>query len=418
MIPGRPGQGVPPAYAPQRAVLRRPRAPRILAAGLLAAGLTVAAGPTATATGTGPGTATTTGTTAGTGTGTTTTSGTTTAPRSGTGRAALGTCAGPTLQTLDRLPGSFAVVKALGSPGISAGSSADVPVYWTGAEVHRVPIPPGNLAGEVTAINRHGLMVGTLRNPSTNATQAFSFRIGNAKVRLLPGGIAAHDVNDSGVIAGVGSGHTAVLWKNNTVFRSLTVDTATGEYGGAFTAVGINNAGTVIGGGTRYIEGEWVGVGLLWKAGTPGHARTLLPQAAPNEGYSSVATDISRAGRVVGHRLFTWGTQVYWDRPYTQPPTDVAGLPGLGAEGYFTAISPNGRLTVGYAPNRWADPGEERGAAQVWTGGTMVKLPRLDPLGTAEAHAAADDGRIGGYATGLPDPEGPETAYPVIWRCS
>ncbi|MFJ8847224.1 hypothetical protein ACIRFF_30495 [Streptomyces cyaneofuscatus] len=373
------------------------RASRILAAGLLAAGLTVAAGPGTTATASAFATAT----------------------GLPGGSTATGNCAAPTLQALDRLPGpgSFAVVKALGSPGISAGSSGDVPVYWTGAEVHRVPLPPGYPAGEVAAINRHGLMVGTLRNPSTNAAKAFSFRIGNAKVRLLPGGIAAHDVNDAGVIAGVRSGNTGVLWKNNTVLRNLTVDTATGEYGGSFRAVGINNAGTVIGGGTRYIEGEWVGVGLVWKAGTRGHARTLLPQAAPNEGYSSVATDISRTGRVVGHRLFTWGSPVYWNRPYTQPPTDVTGLPGLGPEAYFTAISPNGRLTVGYAPNRWADPGEERGAAQAWTGGAMIKLPRLDPLGTAEAHAAADDGRIGGYATGVPDPEGPESAYPVIWRC-
>ncbi|MEU1169721.1 hypothetical protein [Streptomyces microflavus] len=383
MIPGRPSQGAR-------------RASCILAAGILAAGLTVAAGPSATATATATGTP--------------------------DGRAATGNCAAPTLQILDRLPGpgSFAVVKALGRHGTSAGSSGDVPVYWTGTEVHRVPLPPGYLAGEVAAINRHGLMVGTLRTPSTNATKAFSFRIGSARVRLLPGGIAAHDVNDFGVIAGVRSGNTGVLWKNNTVLRNLTVDTATGEYGGSFTAVGINNAGTVIGDGTRYIEGEWVGVGLVWKAAMPGHARTLLPQAAPNEGYSSVATDISRTGRVVGHRLFTWGSPVHWNRPYTQPPTGVAGLPGLGSEGYFTAISPNGRLTVGYAPNRWAGPGEERGAAQVWTGGTMIKLPRLDPLGTAEAHAAADDGRIGGYATGLPDPEdpeAPESAYPVIWRC-
>ncbi|MFE2290381.1 hypothetical protein [Streptomyces sp. NPDC059452] len=369
-------------------MLRRTRAARVLVAGLLTTGLTVAAGPAATA-------------------------------ASSDGRARAVGCASPAPRALDRLPGSFAVVRALGRPGIAAGASGGVPVYWTGTEVHRVPLPPGNLAGEVTAINRHGLMVGTLRHPSTNATTAFSFRIGATKVRLLPGGIAANDVNDSGVIAGVGSGHTGVLWKNNRVHRNLTVDGSGGAYGAAFTAVGINNAGTVVGGGSRYIGGEWVGVGLIWKAGPPGHARTLLPEAAPGEGYSAVAADISRTGRVVGHRLFTWGSPVRWDRPYTQPPTDVAVPTELGAEGYSTAISPNGRLTAGYAPNRWAEPGEESGAALVWTGigGSVITLPRLHPLGTAEAHAAADDGRIGGYATGLPAPEEPETAYPVIWRC-
>ncbi|MFE7479728.1 hypothetical protein [Streptomyces sp. NPDC057552] len=397
MIAGRPGEDVPPIPAPQVVVLRRLRTARVLVAGLLTAGLTVAAGPTATAT----------------------------APPHGRTGPATGSagCANPVPRTLGRLPGSFAVVRALGRPGISAGSSGGVPVYWTGTKVHRVPLPPGNLSGEVTAVNRHGLMVGTLHHPGTGATSAFSFRIGGSGVKLLPGGTAANDVNDSGVIAGVttgaGSGRTGVLWKNNAVLRHLTVDGSTGEYGGAFTAVGINDAGTVIGGGSRYVGGEWVGVGLVWKAGPPGHARTLLPEAAPGEGYSSVAADISRTGRVVGHRLFTWGSPVLWDRPYARPPAEAAVPPELGAEGYLTAISPNGRLTAGYAPNRWAGPGEESGAALVWpTGGPAIKLPRLHPLGTAEAHAVADDGRIGGYATGLPDPDEPETAYPVIWRCA
>ncbi|MDT0550907.1 hypothetical protein RND15_51000, partial [Streptomyces sp. DSM 41529] len=79
MIAGRPGEDVPPIPAPQVVVLRRLRTARVLVAGLLTAGLTVAAGPPATAT----------------------------APPHGRTGPATGSagCANPVPRTLGRLPG-------------------------------------------------------------------------------------------------------------------------------------------------------------------------------------------------------------------------------------------------------------------------------------------------------------------------
>ncbi|MFI0221381.1 hypothetical protein [Streptomyces lydicus] len=133
----------------------------------------------------------------------------------------------PALHVLDRLPGTGAgswgseSVNDFGTGGLSVGQSAGLPAYWTGSTVHRVPLPSGYDRGSVAAVNHRGLMVGSIQGPVGVA--AFSYRVGAAAVRVLPGGTYAADVNDRGTVAGGNdSADAAYLWTGATLTRPLT----------------------------------------------------------------------------------------------------------------------------------------------------------------------------------------------------
>jgi hypothetical protein len=96
-------------------------------------------------------------------------------------------------------------VMDFGRGGLAVGASHKVPVYWTGTALHRVPLPDGYSHGIVNAVNRDGLMVGSLDRDATRPGVAFSYRQGDQAVKILPEGGVAVDVNDSGHIVGTGS---------------------------------------------------------------------------------------------------------------------------------------------------------------------------------------------------------------------
>jgi hypothetical protein len=308
----------------------------------------------------------------------------------------------PRIVVLDTLPNGYGSVRALGRPGLAGGQSDQVPVYWTGRTVHRIPLPPRyeGSEGQVNAINRHGLMVGTLR-PGGGPDVGFRYRPGWPTARILPDSTSANDVNDHGRIVGSGPDQwTALVWHGNTVERELMPPPFSWVSG----AVGINNAGTIV--------ANALGA-LIWPAGTTGPAQRLLPSDFP-EGESHSAAAIDEHGRVVGSymQFFSDSQQeIYWDPPYTSDGVRIPGLPGFPYEGYFEAISPTTGLIVGGARTNFVPPEEyPPGVAEFWTGeGPIQALPRLTEDSYSYAYAAADNGRVGGEAS-----QG-DRIKPVIW---
>ncbi|WP_431969216.1 hypothetical protein [Actinacidiphila sp. bgisy160] len=320
---------------------------------------------------------------------------------------AADTDSGPRLVVLDTLPGGSGEVRALGRPGLAAGSSDRVPVYWTGRTVHRIPFPLdlGNGEGEVEAVNQHGLMVGTMR-PWSGPDFGFSYKPGWPVARVLPESAFATDVNDHGQIVG-GNWHEGFVWRGTRVERRLLPPSPFGPGIGHVT--GINNAGTIIGSSGS--------TGVVWKAGTTGAAEVLSPTEPP-EGVFHVPAAIDEHGRIVGATTNFFSDsayETYWDPPYDADGVEVPGLPGYSSEGYFLAISPSTGLVAGSAPTSFGSPPDfPPGTAEFWTGsGPIRALPRLadDENSDAGAYAAADNGTVGGYSfvDGV--------SKPVLWTC-
>lgn len=328
---------------------------------------------------------------------------------------AAGSCAHPRIQILDTSPvGYGGRVTALGRGTIAAGTSAGVPAYWIGTAVIKVPLPAHYSTGTVTAINRHDLMVGTVHDDTTGKDVAFSYRIGAANARILPGGSYASDVNDSGRIVGGDNSTvsaTGYVWHGTTVERTLTVPA-----GYQFTQVtGINDQGTVIAAGSRLIGSTWASTGLVWPADPALPVVSLLPiDSSDDNGLAVIPEDIDENGRIVGEIESYWADgsyETYWDAPYTADGIRLAGLPGYYNEGYFRAISPTTGLVVGEAPTSYYG---DAGTAEIWTGsGSIRALPGLAPNQDSGASAVADNGKAGGFAVDADD-----VLQPVIWTCA
>ncbi|WP_433891620.1 hypothetical protein [Streptomyces sp. CA-111067] len=333
-----------------------------------------------------------------------------------TGASAAGSCAHPKIKVLGTLPGGGGVVNALGRGTIAAGSSAGVPAYWIGDTALKVPFPAGYSYGSVAAINRHDLMVGNVNDNATGRDVAFSYRIGAAKAKFLPGGTYARAVNDSGQIAG-GDAYdyplSGYIWKGGAIQRTLTLPFPSGT-SSISTITGMNNQGTVIGAGSELVNGTFAQVGLVWPADPTAPAVALLPiDSTDDSGISVAPQDIDEHGRIVGATESYWADssyETYWDAPYTADGTRLAGLPGIYNGGYLRAISPTTGLVVGESPESYSDA---PGVAEIWTGtGPIRALPGLLPGADTGAEAAADNGNAGGFAV---DAGGVE---PVIWTCA
>lgn len=335
--------------------------------------------------------------------------------------AAAGGCAHPKLKVLTPLttaPGERGSVEALGHGTIAAGDSGGLPVYWIDDQPLRVPFPAGYTYGTVNAVNKHGLMVGTVGSTATGIDAAFSYRIGDAKAKILPGGSYADDVNDHGDIAGGNvwvNPYTGYVWHGGAVKRRLTVPA-----GHELIAIsGINDAGTVVGDGAYTPPGspnEAI-VGLVWPADPGQPALHLLPyDNSEGTGVTVLPQDIDDNGRIVGQKQ-DWNVNgawpTYWDAPYTADGTQVPGLPGYPDLGYFHGASATSGLVAGQAGAFSLDDNPPA-TAEIWTGtGPVRALPPLAPGRSSTAVAAADNGRVGGYAL---DAHG--ITRPVIWTCA
>ncbi|MGW7347869.1 hypothetical protein [Streptomyces sp. NPDC054854] len=306
-------------------------------------------------------------------------------------------------------------VNGIGPLGLSVGVSHDKPAYWLGTAVHAVPLPAGATGGSVEAVNRLGLMVGTLTGPG--GRKAFGYRPGAKAVTLLPGGQYATAVNDRGHVVGhrhdPSTGTSAGLeWSGGAVRRELPVPT-----GFRLDEVtGINNAGQITGHGsgpTGNDEDPYdMNPGLLWSADTAA-APTLLQPVGGNYEYYRPQT-IDESGRVVGHHWYSRAMQetpLLWPAPYAEP--SYVPLPAGSTSGTFEDISPRTRVSVG-AATTYNPPEDTVVRAQYWTGGGPMRvLPGLTPTGHSAAYAVGDDDRVGGVAL---DAAG--VAHPVVWTCA
>ncbi|MGW6685575.1 hypothetical protein [Streptomyces sp. NPDC054961] len=337
----------------------------------------------------------------------------------------------PSVQALETLPGTDdphpspwvrrTEVSAI-APGparLAVGVNSTRPVYWIGTKVFAVPMPPGTVSGRVAAVNRSGLMVGTLSTPE--GPRAFSYRAGDPAVTLLPGGEAANGVNDRGVI--VGSARDAareqeipLRWNAAGVRRELPLLAGTRL---AWLA-GINSSGQVAGNvlvPQSPVGGPpWLRRGGSWSAGPAGTPAVLQSSDRPGDVYAVRAVDDS--GRLVGYHVDPekpGPTGTVWKGP-GRTPVD-APLAAGASTGTFEAVSPNTGVMVGVAeyrdpvPPPEPDPGIR---AQYWTGrGPMRVLPGLDPAGYTAAFAVTDDDRVGGTAL-----DAQQRSQPVIWTCA
>lgn len=338
-----------------------------------------------------------------------------------TSAAAAGGCAHPKLKvlpTLATLPGDFGSVLALGHGTIAAGDSGGVPAYWIGDQPIQVPFPPGYTFGSVNAVNKHGLMAGTVHSTATGTYAAFSYRIGNKKAKILPGGSYAAAVNDHGDIAGgnvMTNPYTGYVWHGAAVKRLLTVPA-----GHELIAVsGINNSGTVVGDGTYTPpdSADQAVVGLVWPGDPEQPALHLLPyDNSEGTGVTMIPEAIDDNGRVVGQKQdynVNGAWEMHWDAPYTADGTQLPQLPGYQGLGYLNGTSRTTGLVAGQA-GAFSLSGNPPATAEIWTGsGPLRALPPLAAGRSAAAVAAADNGKVGGYAL---DTNG--ITRPVIWTCA
>ncbi|MFF4318747.1 hypothetical protein [Streptomyces sp. NPDC001568] len=329
----------------------------------------------------------------------------------------------PALRVLESLPGSGEgnprprtdQVNGIGPLGLSVGVSHDKPAYWLGTAVRAVPLPAGATGGSVEAVNRLGLMVGTLTGPG--GRKAFSYRPGTRAVTLLPGGQYATAVNDRGHVVGhrhdpsTGAG-TGLEWSGPALRRELTV-----PRGFRLEEVtGINNAGQITGHGSGPTGNDEepydMNPGLLWSAEAAAAPVLLQPVGGDYEYYRPQAIDES--GRIVGHHWYTRAmreTPLQWTAPYTEP--SHVPLPAGSTSGTFEDISPRTGVSVG-AATTYNPPEDTVVRAQYWTGGGPMRiLPGLTPTGHSAAHAVGDDDRVGGVAL-----DAGNVARPVVWTCA
>ncbi|MBT2448742.1 hypothetical protein J7F03_16915 [Streptomyces sp. ISL-43] len=346
---------------------------------------------------------------------------------------AASTCV-PGVVSLPALPGGPAgtgAVNGLGAGGLAVGTSLGLPAYWTADRtVHAVPLPDGFQSGTVTAVNTKGLMVGTVERSADHARAAFTYRRGDAAVRLLTAAATATtfgaDVNDAGHVVGMDAGGPKE-WVNGVAVRELPVPADAHPSTKIVSVDGINKRGDVL--GTAHTEyTDWENDQLVsttfpvvWPAGG-GYPPYSLP--VWTETYWTTGTQasgIDDRGRVIGfeeenYRELRRRTPAVWKKPYDAPPA----RPGL-VSGYehltFDAVSPTTNVTVGSAVT--FVEGYARYVRAAYWPGTGAPLALPNPAGAStdvntEALAVSDDDRVGGAFRDLAT--GANAA--VIWTCA
>ncbi|WP_329192491.1 MULTISPECIES: hypothetical protein [unclassified Streptomyces] len=325
----------------------------------------------------------------------------------------------PGITVLRALPGRDGAqthstqVNGIGTRGLTVGVSHDKPAYWLGTAVHAVPLPAGATGGSVEAVNRSGLMVGTLTTAS--GAKAFSYRPGAGSVTLLPGGESATAVNDAGHIVGgrrdrASGAIVGLEWSGRLLRRELAVPA-----GYSIEAVtGIDSTGRVIGYGAGP-SGEPsydIHPALVWSANPAAAPTTLQPVGDDYAYYRAQAIDES--GRIAGsywHTRSLETTALVWSVPYGDPAY-VPSVPGTSNDS-FEGISPTSGVLVGTA-SAWDPTREAAVQALYWPGSGPAKtLPGLAPNGFTAAYAVADDDRVAGAAV---DRAG--VVRPVVWTCA
>ncbi|MEV7725394.1 hypothetical protein AB0P15_11740 [Streptomyces sp. NPDC087917] len=306
-------------------------------------------------------------------------------------------------------------VLALGAGRLSVGVSGARPVFWTGATLHRVPLPTADARGELVAANKGGLMVGRVLGADG---YVFTYRAGAPAITRLPGSDYAYgdaDVNDAGYVVSRDGTGVGLVWKDGLKARELPLPGDAGPGTRLDLVTAVNNKGDVLGMARQDYEDPETGAHhqgtypVIWP-GDGGPAKALAPTA-----QESHVQDLDEAGRVVGYDWYGPGyrfTPWTWAPPYSAPGTSP-GVLNTHPYGTFEAIGPNSGVSVGTArfhPEEQAVPDQ----AQLWPGtGPVLALPRLSPNRASTAASVADDGRVGGAAINAKG-----TLKPVIWTCA
>ncbi|MCB5180459.1 hypothetical protein [Streptomyces antimicrobicus] len=337
----------------------------------------------------------------------------------------------PGLVTLPSLPDpggwTYGSVRALGSGDLAVGTSVGRPAYWTGGEVHAVPLPDGFRAGEVTAVNAKGLLVGTARRTSDQATAVFAYQLGAPVARLLTEasatGTGAPYVNDAGRVVALDRG-AVKEWVNGTeVARAFPLPADARPGTEIVSLSGVNRRGDVLGTAySTYVDPETDELHrsrypVVWPAG--GYPPYSLPVWTDDDRtVGTVATGIDNRGRVVGYEKESYRdvqrrTPAVWKQPYDAPPADPGRLAGE-EQAALEAISPNTNVAVGTA-STFVDGYENYAQALYWPGsGPLLALPRPGTDWRSWAHAVSDDDRVGGEMVD----NSTLKVTAVIWTCA
>ncbi|MFF5448742.1 hypothetical protein [Streptomyces sp. NPDC012888] len=351
----------------------------------------------------------------------------------GNAPAAAGTSASaactPGFTVLPNLPAedswTSGAVRAFGAGDLAVGVSNGRPAYWTGGQAHPVPLPEGHTAGWVSGVSATGLMVGVVQRGSDQAQSAFSYRAGQAAVRLLTAPATAGDltepkVNASGRIV-FGEGGVAKEWVEGGPARVLPAPAGL-PAGTLTTSVsGINTRGDVLGTATvRHTDVEndrevTVSNPVVWPAGGyPPQVLQVWTEDDPT--VNTVASGLDDKGRVVGYEAESYRdvqrrTPATWKRPYDGQPVNP-GLPA-GLHATLEAISPTTNVTVG-TESTFTEGFASQERPVYWPGsGPLLTLPVTAGWRTT-ALAVSDDGRVGGRTV---DPQTVRSSA-VVWTCA
>lgn len=254
-------------------------------------------------------------------------------------------------------------------------------------------------ATEPTAINDHGVVVGTARNDGERGRAVMWDADGTPHdigVEASYGSYAI-DVNDAGLVVGMAE----ELTSEGSVSRAFVYDSRTGEIDDLLlgrSAHGINDAGDIVG---RACLGTTCSA-VMWTAGS--HEIVSLPGLGGRQTYD--ARDINDLGQIIGEGAGpTAQVSLLWASA-TAAPVEIP-FPEPAAYATATAINNRGQV-VGTAHSQ----------AILWdaTSGAITSLGPEDR--SAGATAINDAGiAVGHMATGEPpsDSEAPEPAHAVVF---
>ncbi|RME34397.1 MAG: hypothetical protein D6786_05035 [Gammaproteobacteria bacterium] len=237
------------------------------------------------------------------------------------------------------------------------------PFLWRSGSVQYLDLPSGASAAGASAINNHGVVVGSATfagsdQPVVWSADGTAHTIGPA----VSAAYYANDINDNGLIAG---GSPSFLWQSGstTVLPSgfgylkainnsgyaVGDDSGSPRHAVYWNGWSVVNLGTLYGSATSESRAyaindhdEVVGISdkraFLWREGEGMRDLGLLP-GDPST-YVSTATSINNAGQVVGHsgyRAFLWNDGVM---------SDLTALLGFPAGASAGAEAINGHAQV------------------------------------------------------------------------